>query len=202
MCKQEQQRKSFVFYFEWAEVLSGFPTEVRYEVYDAIIRYAQSGTLTELKPLANMAFSFIKNDIDRDFDKFLKTSEGRSKAGKIGASRKWQTDGKNGNCHEDDDVDVDDDVDDDDDEDEKKEKKEKKKFVIPSVDEIRAYCNERNSLIDPQSFFDFYESKGWMVGKNKMKDWKAAIRTWERKDKEANPQKYVEPPKQKDKWQR
>lgn len=56
----------------------------------------------------------------------------------------------------------------------------KKKFVPPSVDEVRAYCAERNNGIDPQSFIDFYESKGWMVGKNHMRDWKAAVRTWER----------------------
>lgn len=56
----------------------------------------------------------------------------------------------------------------------------KKRFAPPSVDEVRAYCAERNNGIDPQSFIDFYESKGWMVGKNNMRDWKAAVRTWER----------------------
>jgi len=60
--------------------------------------------------------------------------------------------------------------------------KEKKKFVPPTLDEVIAYCNERNNGIDPESFIDFYESKGWMVGKNKMKDWKAAVRTWEKND--------------------
>lgn len=60
--------------------------------------------------------------------------------------------------------------------------KREKKFVPPTLDEVIAYCNERNNGIDPESFIDFYESKGWMVGKNKMKDWKAAIRTWEKHD--------------------
>jgi len=59
-------------------------------------------------------------------------------------------------------------------------------FVKPSLDEIKAYCTERNNGIDAQSFFDFYESKGWKVGSTPMKDWRACIRTWERKDK-ANP---------------
>ena len=45
---------------------------------------------------------------------------------------------------------------------------------------VRDYCIERNNSVDPQSFVDFYTAKGWMVGKNKMKDWKAAVRTWER----------------------
>ena len=49
---------------------------------------------------------------------------------------------------------------------------------------VRAYCQERGNKVDPQAFVDFYESKGWMVGKNKMKNWKAAVRTWVRKDQE------------------
>ena len=58
------------------------------------------------------------------------------------------------------------------------------KFVPPTVDEVRAYCEERHNNVDPDAFVDFYESKGWMIGKNKMKDFKAAIRTWEKKQKE------------------
>jgi len=56
-------------------------------------------------------------------------------------------------------------------------------FKKPTVEEVRAYCQERNNNVDPETFVDFYESKNWMIGKNKMKDWKAAVRTWERSDK-------------------
>lgn len=56
----------------------------------------------------------------------------------------------------------------------------KKHFVPPTVEEVKAYCLERNNKVDPQKFVDFYECKGWMVGKNHMKDWKAAVRTWEK----------------------
>lgn len=55
-----------------------------------------------------------------------------------------------------------------------------KRFVKPTVDEIREYCEERGNTIDPEQFFDFYESKGWVVGKSPMKDWKSCVRTWER----------------------
>ena len=56
-----------------------------------------------------------------------------------------------------------------------------KAFVKPTIEEIRAYCWERGNNVDPQKFFDYYESNGWKVGRNAMKDWKAAIRsTWER----------------------
>ena len=52
-------------------------------------------------------------------------------------------------------------------------------FQKPTVEEINQYCTERNNKVDPQRFFDFYESKGWKVGKEPMKDWKACVRTWE-----------------------
>jgi len=55
-------------------------------------------------------------------------------------------------------------------------------FVKPSVEEIKEYCKERNNTVDGETFFDFYESKGWLVGKTKMKDWKAAVRNWERSE--------------------
>lgn len=56
----------------------------------------------------------------------------------------------------------------------------RKRFTPPTLEEVTSYCNERNNNIDPQHFIDYYTSNGWLVGKNKMKDWKAAVRTWER----------------------
>jgi len=57
-----------------------------------------------------------------------------------------------------------------------------KKFAPPSLQEVTSYCRERQNTVDPQKFIDFYQGKGWMVGKNKMKDWKACVRTWENRD--------------------
>lgn len=59
-------------------------------------------------------------------------------------------------------------------------------FRVPTLEEVKAYCDERRNGIDPQRFIDFYESKGWMIGKNRMKDWKAAVRTWEKNRKADN----------------
>ena len=59
-------------------------------------------------------------------------------------------------------------------------KRERKSFIKPTPMEIKAYCSERTNTVDPDKFFDFYESNGWMVGRNKMKDWKASVRTWEK----------------------
>ena len=58
-----------------------------------------------------------------------------------------------------------------------------KRFIPPTVDEVREYCEERGNSVDPQRFVDYYSSNGWMVGKTKMKDWKAAVRTWEQREK-------------------
>ena len=60
-------------------------------------------------------------------------------------------------------------------------KKRNKRFTPTLVDDIRHYCRERKNDVDPVRFYNFYEAKGWMIGKNKMKDWKAAVRTWEEK---------------------
>jgi len=61
----------------------------------------------------------------------------------------------------------------------KNDKNNKEVFKAPTIDEIQLYCKQRNNNIDVNKFYDFYESKGWYIGKNKMKDWKASIRTWE-----------------------
>jgi len=58
----------------------------------------------------------------------------------------------------------------------------RKRFVAPTVDAVRAYCRERQNGVDPQRFVDYYTANGWKVGKNPMRDWKAAVRTWERKE--------------------
>jgi hypothetical protein len=58
------------------------------------------------------------------------------------------------------------------------------RFIPPTLEDVSAYCLERKNKVDPQVFIDFYESKGWMIGRNKMKNWKAAVRTWERKEQE------------------
>lgn len=65
------------------------------------------------------------------------------------------------------------------------------RFKKPTIEDIRTYCIERKNSVDPDKFYYFYESKGWMVGKNKMRDWKAAIITWEKNSNTATP----EPPK-------
>jgi len=56
------------------------------------------------------------------------------------------------------------------------------RFVKPTIQEVMTYCDDRENKVDPQRFIDFYESKGWRVGNQGMKDWRAAVRTWEKRD--------------------
>jgi hypothetical protein len=70
--------------------------------------------------------------------------------------------------------------------DNKKSKEKSLKFSAPTVDEVRAYCTERKNSVNPEQWYDHYQSNGWMVGKTHMKDWKAAVRTWEHKSKDFN----------------
>lgn len=58
-----------------------------------------------------------------------------------------------------------------------------KHFTPPTIEEVKEYCQERKNNVDPERFVDFYTSKGWMIGKSKMKDWKAAVRGWEKEAK-------------------
>lgn len=63
----------------------------------------------------------------------------------------------------------------------------RKKFTIPTAEEVQAYCDERKNGISGQQFCDFYSAKGWKIGKEPMKDWKAAVRTWEMRRKDQSP---------------
>lgn len=67
--------------------------------------------------------------------------------------------------------------------------KKSKIFKKPTIEEIKSYCTSRGNSVNPNLFYDYYESNGWQVGKNKMKDWKAAVRTWENKKGYSNYEK-------------
>jgi hypothetical protein len=63
----------------------------------------------------------------------------------------------------------------------------RQRFTPPTRSQVKDYCLERNNRVDPDRFYDYYESNGWRVGKNAMKDWKAAVRNWASRDAKAAP---------------
>lgn len=69
----------------------------------------------------------------------------------------------------------------------------RKVFKKPSLDDIKAYCKESGYNVDAERFLNYYESNGWMVGRNKMKDWKATVRNWASKDKKPSQPDYGNP---------
>ena len=155
----------------------------------AALRYKATGAEPDDLGREALLWDGMRLDIDRDNESYSAIANARAEAGKKGAKARWQTDSKNSKSHlpygkngqeEDKDKEK------EEDKDIKKESVKEKsamRFVPPTVEEVRAYCNERGSGIDAERFVDFYASKGWVVGKTKMKDWKAAVRGWEREDK-------------------
>lgn len=65
-------------------------------------------------------------------------------------------------------------------------------FIKPTIEEVQKYCDERKNNVNAEKFWNFYESKGWFVGKSKMKNWKAAVITWEQEDKRTSPGDFKE----------
>lgn len=206
----EFNRESFIFHKDWYNAISQLDKDLRLELYDAIMRKALYNEPPSLSPMGNLAMSFIEPQIERDFDKWLDIREKRSNAGKAHRGNQYsvmeQTEhkqtngtsvptskqnGTNGTVS----VSVSDSVSVDNNSVILKEKentnvfpkKKSSRFIKPSVEEVDAYVKEKGYHIDAQKFVNYYESKGWVVGKSPMKDWKAACRTWENTWKENHP---------------
>ena len=165
-------KDSFVLYTKYLDNIQALSMEQRGMLFTSLMLYASGQEPEEMDPVTAMAFSFIKSQMDKDIEKYNETCAKRSEAGKLGGRPKKQEEAKK----------ADNEYEYDNDNDLLKENTKRKVFSTPTVDDVRAYCLERNNKVDPQQFVDFYESKGWMIGKNKMKDWKAAVRTWERSE--------------------
>lgn len=75
------------------------------------------------------------------------------------------------------------------------------KFQPPTLDEVRDYCREKGYGLDPLDFWEFYESKGWLVGRVSMANWKAAVNRWEREDKRKRPNRPVNSNTYQQKWE-
>lgn len=176
-------KRGVVMYYDILEQLEDFTDEQFGKITRAIIKYDQTGEIPEFDDSSlKVAFKILKPTLDRNKQEYEAICEKRREAGSLGGKQKVANASK---CYQnvanlaDNDNDIDKDKDNDTDI-EKKESKKEKKFVKPTLDEVKSYCQERNNSVNAESFIDFYESKGWKVGKTPMKDWKACVRTWER----------------------
>lgn len=164
-------RESVLFYRSFYDALKNIPPDERLKVYDAIMEYGMYDRDPDLDGVALAIFLLAKPQIDANNKRYENGCKAKKKRTLSEAEASVKQESSEEEAKE------------------KEKEKEKVKvkdnnkiFKPPTVDDVRAYCTERGNSVDPQSFVDFYESKGWMIGKNKMKDWKAAVRTWERSE--------------------
>ena len=163
-------------FFDWIEQTAALSDAERGRLFIAILEYARSGLDPKLDGREGILFPVFQSQIDRDKE----ISNIRATSGSVGGSSKpegKQTQAKFPNKEEEKEKEKDKDKD--------KEKENTSKghaprFAPPSVSDVSLYCQERGNQGDPQRFVDYYEANGWKVGRNPMKDWKAAVRTWEK----------------------
>ena len=177
--------KMFVDYLDAIEPLGDAE---RGRLFTSLLEYARTGEAPQLGGNERFLFPMMRAQIDRDNAAMTGLSEARSKAGKIGAEAKQANAGFAKQNKQmptlPSKLSYDKDKDKDKDKDESITRA--RRFTPPTLDDVLAYVRERGSDVDPQRFLDFYASKGWMVGKNPMKDWKAAVRTWEKREDTGN----------------
>lgn len=168
-------RESFVFHFEYIEDI---PEDLQPVYVMYIINYARYGTEPVFTDWRDVRmWNRTKERIDAESEKYnkkcrnlknnQKTQPGEPQHTKLQVEvlPEPYTNGQN----------------------QQEEHSEKKRFQKPTVEEIRSYCQERKNEIDAESFFNYYESKGWKIGNAPMKEWKAAVRTWEQRRKSPSP---------------
>lgn len=202
--------KSFILYQEYKKNISLLSQNQKGDLLDAIFSFNE-GVEIKLDPIVEMAFSFIKSDLERNKIKYQNIIERNKINGVNGGRPKNPKEPKKPsglfgnpkepketlNDNEDDNEDKDDNkneecklINDNLDEIKKNEidleKTKTKKFIKPSIQEIKDYCQERKNSVDAEKFFDYYESIGWKKGKTAIKDWKACVRTWEKNGYSSN----------------
>ena len=180
--------KIFVDYLDAIEPLGDAE---RGRLFTSLLTYARTGEAPQLGGNERFLFPMMRAQLDRDIAAMAGVSEARSKAAKASKSSKCeQMQQMQANAANADKSSKDKDKDKDKDDDKKGNGAREARFTPPSIEEAAAYCQERGNGVDAARFVDFYSSKGWMVGKSRMKDWKAAVRNWERSsDAKATPVK-------------
>lgn len=172
-----------VFLPSYYEAIRPLPDQERLMMYDAILDYGLSGVEPDgLPPILAGYFALLRPNIDstvRRYDSSVKNGKKGGRPKKPTKNPRETQPEPIRNLDKEKDLDKDSEMD----KDCKADKPPRTHFAPPSVDDVRAYCLERKNGVDPQRFVDYYQARGWKLGKESMKDWKAAVRTWERKER-------------------
>jgi hypothetical protein len=168
------ERNSCIFYKSFYDSIKELDPKDQVQIYNAIFKYQFDNELVDLKGVCKSIFTLIIPQLEANNKRYENgTKGGRPKTKTKPNENQKETKVKpNENVNENDNVNNNDNI--------KENIIKEKNFKKPTLKEVEEYCKERNNDIDAQRFIDFYESKNWMIGKNKMKDWKACVRTWER----------------------
>ena len=164
------EKKSFLLYCDIIHTVEQLTDEQAGDLFRHILRYVNDQDPQSNSVITKIAFEPIKQALKRDLDKYKSICERNSD----NAKKRWDATASDRipkhTKNADSDIDIDSDI--------EKDIKVNKGFVKPSIEEIKTYMIEIGMTDVSEKWFDYYESNGWLVGKNKMKNWKAAVRTW------------------------
>lgn len=177
----------FKFWLHHKPLIEAVPDDVAGRAIKASLRYFESGEVSQLAPLEAAVFASLRADIDEATTTYLRDIENGRKGGRPRSTGDEKPPVRGGNPPQPTVTEGEEDGDGDGEKEEKEGMVADKppirhNFSPPTVEEVKAYCTEKGYNIDPDRFVDFYTSNGWKVGKNPMRDWKAAVRNWSRKE--------------------
>ena len=186
-------KKSFVMYESWGAAIEKMNNEQAGELIKAIYAFQKNPDVVPEDPAIAFVFEIIKQKLEEDNKRYEEVCAARSEGGKKGgrpkanASDKKQMvseESKKSKCFSEKAKKADNDNEYDNDLKENTlEGVKEKRFAPPTPENVRGYCREMGyANVDAERFVDFYAAKDWMIGKNRMKDWKAAVRNWARQD--------------------
>ena len=165
------EKKSFLLYCDIIHTVEQLTDEQAGDLFRHILRYVNDQDPQSDSVITKIAFEPIKQALKRDLDKYKsiceRNSDNAKKRWDATASDRIPKHTKNADSDIDSDSDIDKDI-----------KVKRDVFIKPSIEEIKTYMIEIGMTDVSEKWFDYYESNGWLVGKNKMKNWKAAVRTW------------------------
>lgn len=178
-----KDKKSFVLYCDIIHTIEQLTDEQAGHLFKHVLYYVNDLNPDTENVITKIAFEPIKQQLKRDLVRYEKIRERNSLSARMrwdaNACERIPNDAKNADNDNDNDNDINIVL-------EQKAKK-PKRFTKPPVDDVRQYMAELNMNDMSQRFVDYYESNGWKVGKNPMKDWKAAVRTWKQQNNDKQP---------------
>lgn len=184
--EKQMQKETFIMHADAWRTVQKLNREQRGDLLSALMLYQLGEPLPEMDLATELAFTFMASQMDKDNEKYAEIVEKRREAGRKSAEKRNTSQQVLTSVNHNDN----DNVNDNDNDNYKygvimrdadaSKKTKRATFKKPTVDEVRAYCQERHNNVDPERFVDYYESNGWKVGRNAMRSWQAAVRTWER----------------------